>query len=76
MGQELRAQLGIMTTEEVASTLEVTEHTLAMWRAEKKGPNFVRLGRAIFYRRTDVQGWIDENVIALGGGGGSILAPT
>ena len=75
MGQELRAQLGIMTTEEVASTLEVTEHTLAMWRAEKKGPNFVRLGRAIFYRRTDVQGWIDENVIALGGGGGEHTRP-
>ena len=49
MGQELRAQLGIMTTEEVASTLEVTEHTLAMWRAEKKGPNFVKLGRAIWW---------------------------
>lgn len=65
MGQELRAQLGIMTTEEVARTLEVTEHTLAMWRAEKKGPNFVKLGRAIFYRRSDVQDWINGNVIAV-----------
>ena len=63
MGQEIRSQLGILTTEEVAGSLEVTEHTLAMWRAEGKGPHFVRLGRGVFYRRADVQDWIDKSVV-------------
>lgn len=65
MGQEIRSQLGILTTEEVASSLEVTEHTLAMWRSEGKGPKFVRLGRGIFYRRADVQEWIDKSVVSV-----------
>lgn len=65
MGQEIRSQLGILTTEEVAASLEVTEHTLAMWRSEGKGPKFVRLGRGIFYRRSDVQEWIDASVVPL-----------
>lgn len=65
MGQEIRSQLGILTTEEVAGSLEVTEHTLAMWRSEGKGPKFVRLGRGIFYRRSDVQEWIDASVVPL-----------
>jgi hypothetical protein len=65
MGQELRAQLGIMTTEEVARSLEVTEHTLAMWRAERKGPDFVKLGRSIFYRCTDVTNWINANLVSV-----------
>jgi predicted DNA-binding transcriptional regulator AlpA len=63
MGNELRKQLGIMSTEEVARSLEVTEHTLAMWRADRKGPDYVRLGRSIFYRTADVQDWINGNII-------------
>jgi len=60
---ELRAAIGIMSIEEVSLLLDVTPHTLAMWRSEKKGPAFARLGRSIFYRRADVEAWIADNVV-------------
>lgn len=62
MTTELRSEIGLFTATEVAAMLEVTTHTLAMWRVEKRGPAFVKLGRSIFYRRDDVQKWVDANV--------------
>lgn len=59
----LRAAMGLMSIEEVSLLLDVTPHTLAMWRSEKKGPPFARLGRSIFYRRADVEAWIADNVV-------------
>lgn len=31
-------------------------------RAEGKGPRFVRIGRRVFYPRTEVQEWINDNL--------------
>lgn len=59
----LRSQIGIMSVEEVSSVLDVTAHTLYIWRADGRGPKFVKLGRTVFYRRQDVQDWIDSNVV-------------
>lgn len=60
---DLRSQIGIMSVEEVAVALDVTPHTLYIWRADGRGPKFVKLGRTVFYRRADVQEWIDSNVV-------------
>lgn len=62
----LRAVIGIMSVEEVGMLLDVTTHTLAIWRTESKGPAYARLGRSIFYRRSDVEEWIANNVIRPG----------
>lgn len=62
----LRAVIGIMSVEEVAMLLDVTSHTLAIWRTENKGPAYARLGRSIFYRRSDVEEWIANNVVRPG----------
>jgi hypothetical protein len=35
--------------------------TLARLRHEGKGPPFVRVGRRIFYRSSDVRVWLNEN---------------
>jgi hypothetical protein len=32
--------------------------TLATWRATGKGPVFIKLGRRVFYIRTDLEAWI------------------
>lgn len=66
MSVELRKQVGLLSPEEIATMLEVTAHTLAQWRAEKRGPAYVRLGRNVFYRLADVQAWIDDSVCAAG----------
>lgn len=60
---DLRSKIGLLTPSDVAEMLDVTTHTLAMWRYEKKGPGFVKLGRNIFYRLEDVKSWIEANVV-------------
>lgn len=56
-----------MTTEELinermaAETLAVAVRTLQWWRIRGGGPKFVKLGRAVRYRRSDLLAWIDAN---------------
>ena len=56
------ASSGLMTTEEAASYLRLAPQTLAKWRCHKRGPRFVRLGSAVFYRQTELDEYITSNV--------------
>ena len=55
-------QAGLMPAKDVAALFDKTEASLAQWRYEHRGPKYVRVGRKIFYRRQDVQAYIDANV--------------
>lgn len=49
----------ILTPKEVATGWQLSERTLANWRAKGEGPRFVKLGkRAVRYRRVDVEAFI------------------
>jgi hypothetical protein len=39
-----------------------TDQTWAAKRHKGTGPCYVKLGRKVYYRRADVQAWIDSNV--------------
>ena len=39
-----------------------TDQSWAAMRHKGSGPRYVKLGRKVYYRRTDVQAWIDSNV--------------
>jgi predicted DNA-binding transcriptional regulator AlpA len=43
----------------VAERLGTTVGTLAYWRYMGKGPKFIKLGRAVRYRESDVNAWLD-----------------
>lgn len=58
----LRGVVGLITPKELAETIGVAEQTLAGWRCTQKGPSYVKLGKAVFYRLADVQKWIAESV--------------
>jgi hypothetical protein len=60
----LRAGFDLLSPDDLAALLDVDERTLAVWRCAKRGPDFVKLGRAIFYRKADVIGWINLNTVA------------
>lgn len=62
-GIELRARLGLMTTDELAVMLDVTPDTLREWRRLKSGPDFVKTGKGVMYRESDVQDWLKRNVV-------------
>jgi predicted DNA-binding transcriptional regulator AlpA len=49
----------ILTPKGVATEYQVSERTLANWRALKQGPRFLKLGkRAVRYRREDIEAFI------------------
>ena len=49
------------TTPDIASILKVAEQTVIAWRASDTGPPFVRVGRGVRYRHSDLCHWIEQN---------------
>jgi predicted DNA-binding transcriptional regulator AlpA len=45
---------------EVAGHLNVPEATLAQWAYKRIGPRYIRVGRHVRYRWSDVEAWLDE----------------
>jgi hypothetical protein len=63
--RQLRHQFNILSPEDLADMIGVDTRTLAVWRAQKRGPDAVRAGRAIFYRREDIEAWLALNVVPM-----------
>ena len=58
---KLRASFGLLSPEDLGALIGIDERTLAVWRVQKRGPDYVKLGRAVFYRKSDVSDWIELN---------------
>jgi predicted DNA-binding transcriptional regulator AlpA len=58
----LRATLNLLSELELADALGVEERTLQMWRQQQRGPDYVKLGKQVFYRCEDVRDWINTSV--------------
>ena len=54
----------LLTEVQAADFLNLSVRTLQAWRIKVAGPRFVRAGRAIRYRRSDLIAWIDANTVA------------
>ena len=52
----------IATPGQVAKALFTTEAALAQMRYKGTGPNFVKVGRRVLYRWSDVEKWIASSV--------------
>lgn len=53
----------LLTADQAAKLTGHTKHTLAQYRTltdrgDQRGPAFVRFGRAVFYRRPDVEAYV------------------
>ena len=48
-----------MNTKDAAKYLGLSHHTLNQWRHQGRGPLFVRLGRAIRYRKADLDDYLE-----------------
>jgi excisionase family DNA binding protein len=51
----------LLKDHEAAGYLKVPVGTLANWRYQGKGPRFVKVGRHVRYRRSDVEAWLEGN---------------
>lgn len=47
--------------DEAASYLRTSDRTLSRWRQMRIGPPWVRAGRAVLYRRKDLDEWLAQN---------------
>ncbi|QKM60059.1 helix-turn-helix domain-containing protein [Polynucleobacter arcticus] len=58
----------LIDTKQAAKILDVSPHTLDVWRATNRYPlPFIRIGRKIRYRMSDLCEFIDRNVCNAGG---------
>ena len=51
----------LRTPEQTAAFLCVSPGTLANWRVTGAGPTFIKVGRKVAYRTTDVLAWLESN---------------
>ena len=50
-----------MDEKELCTKLGISSITATKWRAKVEGPPFVKLGRMIRYRRSEVEAWLASN---------------
>ena len=53
----------VLTADDAANYLNVSEHTLANWRTKGRGLKFVKLGGIILYRVFDLNEFINDSVV-------------
>lgn len=51
----------LLPQQQLAHILAVSERTLERWRVEGCGPAYLKAGRRVLYRRSDVDQWLDNN---------------
>lgn len=56
--------LALVPSGVVARQLGVKPQTLRMWRHAGRGPDYVRLGNRVAYRRADLDAWIAARTFA------------
>jgi excisionase family DNA binding protein len=49
----------LLTQQQLADELEVSQRTLERWRQQGTAPAFIRVGRSPRYRRADIDAWLD-----------------
>jgi predicted DNA-binding transcriptional regulator AlpA len=55
----------LLDTQDAARRLDVTPGTLMVWRSTKRYPlKFVRIGRKIRYRPSDIEEFIDKRTMS------------
>lgn len=53
----------LLTPEEAADFLRMSAKTLAKWRCIRRGPNYVKIGRRVAYRPSDLASFADAGFV-------------
>ncbi len=62
-GAAVRASLGVLSDGELAAALGISPYTLMVWRSERKGPSYSKLGKNVLYPVSAVLRWIELNSV-------------
>lgn len=55
-----------LTPRDITEQYLISKATLSEWRAKRVGPSFRQLGRAIHYRRSDMEDFIASKMVRTG----------
>lgn len=66
MTQAMADARELMDEAALADLVGVNIKTLQKWRWQRTGPAFVKIGRLVRYRRTDVEAWLDKQTVTSG----------
>ena len=50
----------VVTDDEAPAAIKSTKRTMARWRAEGVGPKFIKVGRKVVYRMSDLDDWLTQ----------------
>jgi len=50
----------MLTPDDVAEILNLSIHTLAVWRCDGRGPRFHKVGRLVRYSVADVESYLEQ----------------
>jgi predicted DNA-binding transcriptional regulator AlpA len=50
-----------LTQAEAADLLGISGTTLAIWRCQRRGPAYIKLGSSVRYRLDDLIDWLNRN---------------
>jgi predicted DNA-binding transcriptional regulator AlpA len=54
----------LLSPDDVAGQTGLSVETLAQWRSQRRGPNFVKISRNfVRYRQSDLDGWLAERIV-------------
>jgi predicted DNA-binding transcriptional regulator AlpA len=57
----------LVDTREAATFVGCTRAALALWRKQRRGPSYVRVGRLVRYRPADLNSWVQSRRVKLDG---------
>lgn len=57
----------LLTEQEAAKFLKQSHRTLQQWRWQHKGPNYVKSGRNVRYKRSELLRFLEENEVDVSG---------
>jgi predicted DNA-binding transcriptional regulator AlpA len=60
---EYDVELDLLVPSQLAQMLGKSTAALAQWRYLGTGPQFIKLGRNVRYRRHDVEAWLDQQTV-------------
>jgi excisionase family DNA binding protein len=53
----------LLTTETAAQLLGVAPQTLNDWRVDEVGPAYIKVGRLVKYRLSDLEAWLESRTV-------------
>lgn len=57
----MKDQIELLTPDQMAAAIDVTSGTLSVWRSTGRyGIPFIKIGRKVRYRRSDLLAWLDS----------------